>query len=406
MSTSIGQLSVGVSLDLAPMEKDAKKMKAQLKQLDKEYAKSGFGGGGFGSSGFGGGYGKSARARMGGGGFGGGAGAGDLGSSGAGKLAKQFGGQTLGRLVGGGGEALMGLGPGAALVAGTAAIFKLQMAVANFAKESGKLDDASLSVIRYGEALTGIGKGVKEAAMGFAVEALGTLTRFGEFVGSGFDMGAVNAANAGERDARQQEQRRDALFAANDPKQVAAVRERIKNFQRETAFNNASAKQQQDILRGEISALAAKEKQARESRRILDAETLREERLRKEEELRKNIEAHTAKQRENEEAITRSRQDRQQADKDEAKKRADESWQRTLDALSGATIDVAQQSLQRVRSQQSAIVNPFSGGAVSGFGTAAAGGSEAQRDGNRILALQLRALERQAELLEDLIARN
>jgi hypothetical protein len=413
MSTSIGDLSVGVTLDLSGMEQGARKAKAQLKQLDAEYAKIGRKAGTFGSSDFGTGFGRSGRGR---GGFGGGGGTGGFGggAGGAGaQLARSLGGQALGRVVGGGGEALMRLGPAAGIAAGVAMMGRLQLAVVNFAKESGKLDDSTLAVMRYGEALSGIGKGIKEAAMGFAVEALGTLNRFGEIVGSGFDFAAVNAANSAHRGAVQAQQQTARTVALNGGGTMADVLarrrasdERLREFQRDQQFSNSSAKQQQNMLRAEIAALETKEKAAREAGKILDAEEMRFERAQKTAALEKNIADSTAKQRENQDAITRASAARR--DEEDAARREREAASRAeLDDIFASTESaLAADSLGRTRDLIGSQRNPFESGGVSGFGSASAAGAQFVQEGNRLLAEQLRALKRQEDLLEDILAQN
>lgn len=404
-TTSIGELSVGVTLDTSKMEAGLKgmdrKIKAQAKQLDKEYAKmSGANAFGFGGGAGGGRRGRSAsayREMAGGGGGGGGAG---------GRIARTFGGQALGRVLGGGGEALMGLGPAAGIAAGVAVMGRLQMSVVNFAKESGKLDNSTLAVLRYGEALNSVGTGVKNFAMSLAVEALGTINQLGELIASGFNFAALAEANASERAARGQEQRRDALFARNDPAKVAAARASITQFSRDQTFGAASPKQQQAILRGEITQLAAKEKQARAARNILEAETLRLERLRKEAELQKNVADFTAKQRENDEAITRARLERIDADRQAEAARVQESRD-TLDAVLRATEgDMLGAQLDRVRDQIGGARNPFESRSTGDFGSASTSTANFAAEGNRLLSEMIRILRSVESNTEDALARN
>ena len=242
--------------------------------------------------------------------------------------------------------------------------------------------------------------------MGFAVEAMGTLNRFGEWIGSGFDMGAVNSANAGERAAIQQERARDKLYAENDPKQVAAIRESIRQFQRDDRFNSASPKEQQSMLRDEIASLATQEKKARAEKKIGEAEALKLERLKKEAELRKNIESFTAKQRENAEAIERASLARQDEEEEAERKKAEQLRSELDDIFAATERALATDGLARASSLASSQRNPFESSGVSGFGSASAAGAQFVQEGNRLLAEQLRALKRQEELLEDILARN
>jgi len=407
MSTSIGELSVGVALDTKKLDAGLKgmerKIKGQAKQLDAEYRKMA-GAGAFGYSETVGGT-RPTRGRSGGGAsYGGMAGGGAMNP--AQKLARTFGGQTLGRLVGGGGEALAGLGPGAIAAAAAVGMVKLQMAIVGFAKDSKKLDPATLSVISYGKALTDIGTGVKNAAKGFAVEALGTLTRFGELIGSGFSMSALTAAEGSERAAAGQEQKLANLKAVNDPARLAKSRSAIADFQRDQAFGAASPKQQQAMLRGEIAALQTKEAQAKTEGRLADSLDIRLDRLRKEAELQKNITDFTAKQKDNADAITRARAERMDAEDEAERKRAQESRE-TLDAVLRATEgDMLQSGLDRVRDRLGSVRNPFESRGNGDFGSASASTANLAMEGNRLLAEMTRILRSVEANTEDALARN
>lgn len=403
MSTQIGELSVVVSLDTKKLDADGavmvRKLKAQSKQLDKEYAA--MAGNAFGFSDFkGGGRGR----RAGGGGsyatmMGGGAG------GPAEKLARTFGGQTLGRLVGGGGEALAGLGPGAIFAAGVAGMAKLQMAVVGFAKESGKLDPATLSVINYGKALTGIGESVAGAAKSLAVEALGTLTRFGELIGSGFSLSKLTAGENSDAAAAGAEQRLAAFKAINDPARLGKSRAAIADFTRNQAFDAASPKGQQTILRGEIAALKTKEDQAKAEGRIADSLDMKLERLRKEAELQKNIADFTEKQRKNAEDITRQAAERRDAE-DATRRKRFEEFSNQFDAdFKAIEQGIYTKRLDDVRSRMGSMRNPFESGGASGFGSASAAGLQFVQAGNQIMNRMLEVLKAIEGNTEESLAR-
>jgi hypothetical protein len=406
--TSIGELSVGVTLDTSKMEAGLKgmerKVKAQTKQLDKEYER--MAGGAFGFSGAAGGSRRGGRSnyREMAGGAGGGA---------AQRLARTFGGAALGRVVGGGGEALMGLGPAAGIAAGVAMMGKLQLSVVNFAKESGKLDNSTLAVIRYGEALSGVGKGVKNVAMGLAVEALGTVNQLGELIGSGFDFASLAASNASDRAAQQAAQRTARTVALNGGGTMADVLarrrasdERLGQFSRDQTFAGAAPKQQQNMLRAEIDALKAKEKTARAAGKILEAEDLRFARLQKVAQLEKNIADFTEAQRQNNDAITRARLERIDADRQAEAERVRESRE-TLDAVLRATErDVLSSQLDRVRDRIGGARNPFEARSTSDFGSASASTANFAAEGNRLLNEMVRILRAVESNTEDALARN
>lgn len=410
MTASIGQLSVGVSLDLAPMEKDAKKVRAELKKLDRETEKlNARRSGGFGTSGFGGGFASGSR----------GAARPGVGSAmnpfagpGAGQLVRSFGGQALGRSLAGGG-ALAGAGSAGGVAAGVALVFTLQKAVANFAKESGKLDDATISVRNYGDALGEVGKKVKDTAMGFAVEGLGIFTQLGDFIGSGFSREAMWSANGSDRAALKSEQDLAGLVALNGggtTQEAIARRQeisrRIKEFQRDLRFNAASPKQQQSILTDEIKSLKVQEDKARVARKFIEAETLRLDRLKKEAELEKNIVDFKQAQAENEEAIAAFKK-KQKEDREKADAAAEAESRKNLEELfRSADAAAALVGIDRIREKAGRLINPFEGSSVTGFGSATATTGQFQQEGNRLLAEQLRVLRRQEELLEDIIARN
>jgi hypothetical protein len=182
--------------------------------------------------------------------------------------------------------------------------------------------------------------------------------------------------------------------------------ERLREFQRDQQFSNSSAKQQQNMLRAEIAALETKEKAAREAGKILDAEEMRFERAQKTAALEKNIADSTAKQRENQDAITRASAARR--DEEDAARREREAASRAeLDDIFASTESaLAADSLGRTRDLIGSQRNPFESGGVSGFGSASAAGAQFVQEGNRLLAEQLRALKRQEDLLEDILAQN
>lgn len=406
MTASIGQLSVGVSLDLAPMEKDAKKMRAQLKQLDKEQQRLSSGRGPFGQSGFGSGYGRSPRA--------GAVGRRSIDQAmnpfagpGAGGLIRSFGGQAIGRSLAGGG-ALAGAGSAGGVAAGVALVFTMQKAVANFAKESGKLDDATISVRNYGDALADIGKKVKDTAMGFAVEGLGIFTQIGNFIGSDFSREKMWAANDSDRAALTAEQRTADLVALNGGGTTAEaiarrqeISRRIKDFQRDQRFNASSPKQQQSILADEIKSLKVQEDKARVARKFIEADTLRLDRLKKEAELEKNIVDFKQAQAENEEAIAAFKK-KQKDDKEKADAAAEAESRKTLEEVFRATdAAAALVGIDRIREQAGRLINPFGGSSVVGFGSAVTPSGN-QQGMDRILAEQLRVMKRSEELLEDI----
>jgi len=391
--TSIGELSVGVTLDTSEMEAGLKgmdrKLKGQLKQLDKEYEKlaessMGFGGG------YGTGYGRSGKARE---AFyrslaGGGGGAGE-------KLARTFGGQALGRVLGGGGEAVMGLGPAAGIAAGVAIMVKLQLAVANFAKESGKLDGSTRAVIRYGETLNSIGATAKRAAGEMAVGFLGALNRVGEIVGSGFNFRDVADAEDSDRAAAQAVARLAKFREVNDPAKLAAVRSSISQFARDQAFSKESPKGQQSILREEIAALKAKEETARAAGKILEAEEVRLARLQKVAQLEKSIADFRDAARARGEALDMARLARLDA--------ADAQKRETAKAADRVETE---NKLDSIRDRIGGARNPFEARSTGDFGSASAATANFAAEGNRLLSEMVRILRAVESNTEDALARN
>jgi hypothetical protein len=291
MSTSIGELSVGVTLDTSGVDYGVKKAKAQLKQLDKEFgyrpasAALRFGGA------IGPGYKPKTQhgARGGAGGgfsrpnmptdtFGGGL---------AGRLAGRVGGQALGQFLGGGevGGMLAKAGPAGGILAGAAALVRLQVAIGDFAKNSGRTDAAALAAGRFADSVRELGSGLFDFARNTAVNVLGTLNRAGEWFGAGGDRAALDTFDMAQRGAIEQTIARDKLFAANDPAKMAAVQGQSAKFTRDRAFEGLDLATQEQILAGEVRSLEVKEKFARASKKILEADQLRLEILQKEDEL-------------------------------------------------------------------------------------------------------------------------
>lgn len=391
MSTTVGSLNVDVTLELARLEAGFKELQGKtaknMTQLKRQFRAA------------------SADADKSLGGIGkGGAGRGAIGKIG-GKLA----GDALGNLTGlggRGGDMLAGAGATGGVLAGLALVFKFQSAVAGWAKESGRVDDAALSVMRYGESLTAVGKGAVDAGKSLSVNLLGALNELGEFAGSGFDAKAVNDANNSERAAVLQEQALAKLRKENDPAKLAQTRSSITSFQRDQRFAGASPKEQQDILRNEIAALNIQEAKARSSKQILEAETIRLDRLKKEAELQKNVAESTEAQRKNYEAIELAKNARLDAQDDEKRKATEAFNKKFDDDFRDIENSIYKERLDRVQKRAGSLRNPFEAGGVNGFGTASNGSIIAVQEGNRLLAESLRILKTIEENTEDALNRN
>jgi hypothetical protein len=301
-NTSIGDLSVGVTLNTdkldAGFREMSRKVKAQAKQLDKEYAAMA-GGKSFGyGGGFGTGYGGASRrgagrGRNAGGNF-------SLGGDGGGGLGGVLARQALGRITGMGegltGNLLRSAGPVAGAVGFAGAAFGAVNFARNASLETKRMDESALAAKRWAESLGELGfslKVVREKTADFAVSLAGDFARFSEFAGSGFSWDDSRAFDAAARGAAQQQSRRDAMAKAQGfdswadySKAVSAQRERILDFTRNDRFSQTDDQGRARILAKEIETLAAKEKQARAEKRILDAETMRLDRLAKIAELR------------------------------------------------------------------------------------------------------------------------
>jgi hypothetical protein len=284
------------------------------------------------------------------------------------------------------------------IAAGVALILKFQKAIAGWAKESGKVDNATLAVMRYGDTLTAVGKGAIDAGKAISVNLLGSLNLLGEWIGSGFDMGSVNADNASERGAIQQEQALAKLRAENDPAKLAATRASISQFQRDQRFAGASPKEQQRILADEVMSLKIQEDKARAAKQILVAENLRLDRLKKEAELQKLITEQTKEREEREAAIIAMRPESTPSDPTDAlNARLDEA----MKEIEGEQLSARP---SRVQSRAGSLRNPFEGAGVSGFGSASNGSLVAVQEGNRLLTEQLRILKTIEENTEDAIS--
>jgi hypothetical protein len=313
---------------------------------------------------------RDANTSLGGIGKGGGGLLGNIG----GKLA----GRALGRTLGVGDElastALRGAGSFIGGTAGTAisgaagAISGTKL-ITGWAQESGRIDDAALAAMRYGDAINKIVPSLSQV-FGFvkdiAITGMGAANTMGELVASRFNTEEVNAYSDAMRGAIEQEAALAKLRADNDPAKLRAVRGAITGFQRDQRFAGASPKGQQGILSDEIALLKTKEDAARSNKKILDAETLKLERIQKEAELAKSIADLTDEQRRNEEAITLSRLKRmdradEEARNEEAKKFSDAQKLK----VNGLT-----DQLKKLGSNAPDSRNPFSRPVVNGFGSA------------------------------------
>lgn len=399
MSTSIGSLNVAVDLDTSKLDAGLKqterKMKAAGKQLDKEYAS--MAGKSFGFSEFAGGggarrgYGRMAggRDREGGGGLVGGIG----GALARRALGGAVGGEGIANSIMGASGRLLGTAAGATAASVTGAAFGSKL-IAGWANESKRLDDAALSVQRYGKALDGIiptFSKIKDFAKDGAISALGQFTQLGELMAGGSR--EVSVFNQAARGAAEGDARLAAFKALNDPARLGRTRSAIADFQRNQAFDAASPKGQQTILRGEIEALKTKEAKAKTDGRIADSLDAQLTRLQKEAELQKSITEFTAKQKENADAITRAAAERRDAE-DAAKRMRFEEFSNQFDAdFRDIEKGIYTDRLSRVRGQMSSLRNPFESGGVSGFGSASAAGLQYVQAGNQMLSRILEVMK-------------
>ena len=181
---------------------------------------------------------------------------------------------------------------------------------------------------------------------------------------------------------------------------------RLRQFSRDQTFAGAAPKQQQNMLRSEIAALKAKEETARAAGKILEAEDLRFERLQKVAQLEKNIADFTEAQRQNNDAITRARLERIDADRQAEAERVRESRE-TLDAVLRATErDVLSAQLDRVRDRIGGARSPFEARSTGDFGSASASTANFAAEGNRLLNEMVRILRAVESNTEDALGRN
>lgn len=397
MSASIGSLNVDVTLELARMDaqfrelqqKTARNMtqlkrqfKAASADADKSLGRIGAGGAG--------------RALI-----------GDLARRGLGK-ATGLGEGMAGTLMRGAGS-LMGGSAGAALGAASAPVSALTLSktIAGWANESGRLDDAALSVMRYGESLNKLVPSFRELgklAKDGAISALGVFTQAGEFIGSGFDANLVNGVGDSTRAAAAAEARLAEFRRVNDPAKLGAVRGQIAAFARDQRFGAAGPKEQMRILSGEIDQLRVIESKARESKEILKAEETRLEIMRKTAELQRIETEFSDAQRENEEKIKQFKAERL-ADERAARIAADADSRATLDAvLRGTESDLFTQQAARLNARAGSLRNPFAAGTgVSGFGDPsgnAASAAQLTARTNALLEQAVRELRQLAETAE------
>jgi hypothetical protein len=373
MSTSIASLGVDVTLELSKMDAQFRELQTKtsksMAQLKGQFRAAS----------------RDANGSLGSIGKGGGGGA-------FGKIGSKLAGDAAGNLagIGGrGGDIIAGAGPAGAVAAGVALVLKFHTAVANWAKESGNVDDATISVMRYGESLTAIGKGALEMGKEISIGVLGALNQVGEFIGSGFNRDAVAEANESERAALEQEAKLADLRKKNNPEKLAAIRAQITQFQRDQKFAAGSPKDRQNMLTDEIGGLKTKEAAARADRRFLDADTIKLERMKKEADLAKIITDQSEEQRKNAEAITLSAMKRKDAADEETKRELDKQTKQTKQTAK----DALDETLKQTRDRMSSLHNPFQGAGVTGFGSASSGGTQALQEGNKLQAQMLKALQ-------------
>lgn len=371
MSTSIGELSVGVSLDLKKMDAGFaeldRKTKAQIKQLDAEYAKMGQGGFG----------------------FSGGAGGGGAGSRGGGSSGGNFS-RSMGGSGGGSSYAARAMQKvGYQAVGYQAADVATQVGGQGIVRALGQQLPQILAFFGPYGALAGA---LVATAFAFRKEILGTAEAFGDVMNG--SVAAISGDAADRMEAGMAERAKKEGFGSFKELAAATQGQRASNkqFQRDQFFSKQDDQGKIHIIEKEMATLEKKKRDGRLEGKIFESEKINGELAQKAAE----IEALNKAIDERERAFdlkTQQQQNERWNEQQAAKKEKESEAVKRLDDVFKATEkDMYSQTLERVRGQMGSLRNPFSSGGVSGFGSASANPSIYANEGNKLLAQMLSAL--------------